>query len=73
MNPTDFDPSMSVCVPAPAKINLFLHIVGRRADGYHLLQTAFRMLDWGDEITLKRRDDGVIRSEEHTSELQSQR
>lgn len=61
MNPTDFDPSMSVCVPAPAKINLFLHIVGRRADGYHLLQTAFRMLDWGDEITLKRRDDGVIR------------
>jgi 4-diphosphocytidyl-2-C-methyl-D-erythritol kinase len=47
-------------VPAPAKINLFLHIVGRRPDGYHLLQTAFRMLDWGDEITLQRRDDGLI-------------
>ena len=47
-------------MPAPAKINLFLHIVGRRPDGYHLLQTAFRMLDWGDEITLQRRDDGLI-------------
>ncbi|WP_346287407.1 4-(cytidine 5'-diphospho)-2-C-methyl-D-erythritol kinase [Zoogloea sp.] len=49
------------CVPAPAKINLFLHIVGRRPDGYHLLQTAFRLIDWGDEITLERRADGLIR------------
>jgi len=49
-----------VRVPAPAKINLFLHIVGRRADGYHLLQTAFRLLDWGDDISLRRRDDGRI-------------
>lgn len=55
-----FDPAALVCVPAPAKINLFLHIVGRRPDGYHLLQTAFRMLDWGDEVTLRRRDDGRI-------------
>lgn len=57
---SEFDPAAEVRVPAPAKINLFLHIVGRRPDGYHLLQTAFRMLDWGDEITLKRRDDGRI-------------
>ena len=56
----DLDPTQPLCVPAPAKINLFLHIVGRRPDGYHLLQTAFRMLDWGDEITLQRRDDGLI-------------
>lgn len=47
--------------PAPAKLNLFLHIVGRRADGYHLLQTAFQLLDWGDEMRLRVRDDGQIR------------
>lgn len=47
--------------PAPAKLNLFLHIVGRRADGYHLLQTAFQLLDWGDEVRLRVRDDGGIR------------
>lgn len=59
--PVDFiDPAVPLCVPAPAKINLFLHVVGRRPDGYHLLQTAFRMLDWGDEITLLRRSDGRI-------------
>ncbi|MGL4408713.1 MAG: 4-(cytidine 5'-diphospho)-2-C-methyl-D-erythritol kinase [Zoogloea sp.] len=55
-----FDPTATHRLPAPAKINLFLHIVGRRPDGYHLLQTAFRMLDWGDEITLRRRDDGQL-------------
>ena len=36
--------------PAPAKLNLFLHVTGRRADGYHELQTLFQLLDWGDEI-----------------------
>lgn len=46
--------------PAPAKINLFLHVVGRRADGYHLLQTVFRFLDYGDEIRFAPRDDGRI-------------
>jgi 4-diphosphocytidyl-2-C-methyl-D-erythritol kinase len=46
--------------PAPAKLNLFLHIVGRRADGYHLLQTVFQLLDWGDTIRLRVREDGVI-------------
>lgn len=47
--------------PAPAKLNLFLRITGRRADGYHALQTVFRMLDWGDTIQLRVRDDGAIR------------
>lgn len=47
--------------PAPAKLNLFLHVVGRRADGYHLLQTAFRFLAHYDEIHLRVRDDGVLR------------
>jgi 4-diphosphocytidyl-2-C-methyl-D-erythritol kinase len=46
--------------PAPAKLNLFLHIVGRRADGYHRLQTVFQLLDWGDTIRLRVREDGVI-------------
>ncbi len=47
-------------LPAPAKLNLFLHITGRREDGYHLLQTIFQLLDYSDEITLTRRDDGKI-------------
>ena len=47
--------------PAPAKLNLFLRITGRRADGYHALQTAFRILDWGDTVHLRPRDDGAIR------------
>lgn len=46
--------------PAPAKLNLMLHIVGRRADGYHLLQTVFQFLDYGDWLCFARRDDGVI-------------
>ena len=45
---------------APAKINLFLHVVGRRADGYHLLQTVFRFLDFGDTLRCEPRDDGRI-------------
>ena len=48
-------------VPAPAKLNLYLHVVGRRADGYHLLQTLFQLLDYGDEVSITLRDDGVIR------------
>jgi 4-diphosphocytidyl-2-C-methyl-D-erythritol kinase len=46
--------------PAPAKINLFLHVVGRRSDGYHLLQTLFRLLDHGDSLRFSPRDDGVV-------------
>jgi 4-diphosphocytidyl-2-C-methyl-D-erythritol kinase len=46
--------------PAPAKLNLFLQLTGRRADGYHALQTVFRLLDWGDRIRLRVRADGRI-------------
>lgn len=46
--------------PAPAKLNLFLRIPGRRADGYHLLQTMFRLLDWGDGLRLRARSDGRV-------------
>ena len=47
-------------VPAPAKLNLFLHITGRRADGYHLLQSAFMLIDWCDTLHFERRADGQI-------------
>jgi len=47
-------------LPAPAKLNLFLHVTGRRDDGYHLLQSVFVMIDWADEIHLERRDDGRL-------------
>jgi 4-diphosphocytidyl-2-C-methyl-D-erythritol kinase len=47
--------------PAPGKLNLFLRIVGRRPDGYHLLQTVFQFIDYGDELYFRVRGDGVIR------------
>lgn len=47
--------------PAPAKLNLFLHVTGRRADGYHTLQTVFQFLDHGDSLGFELRDDGQIR------------
>ena len=47
--------------PAPAKLNLFLHILGRRSDGYHELQTCFQFVELGDEITIEVREDGRIR------------
>lgn len=46
--------------PAPAKLNLFLRILGRRSDGYHRLQTVFQLLDWGDTVHLRVRGDGEI-------------
>ena len=46
---------------APAKLNLFLHVVGRRADGYHLLQSLFQLIDHGDTLHFTTREDGVIR------------
>ncbi len=48
-------------LPAPVKLNLFLHVNRRRADGYHDLQTVFRLLDYGDELDFSTRDDGRIR------------
>ncbi|HCK02277.1 MAG TPA: 4-(cytidine 5'-diphospho)-2-C-methyl-D-erythritol kinase [Serratia grimesii] len=47
--------------PAPAKLNLFLYITGQRADGYHLLQTLFQFLDYGDTLTIDVRQDDNIR------------
>jgi 4-diphosphocytidyl-2-C-methyl-D-erythritol kinase len=46
--------------PAPAKLNLFLHVTGRRADGYHTLQTAFRLIDLSDTLRFKPREDGEV-------------
>jgi 4-diphosphocytidyl-2-C-methyl-D-erythritol kinase len=48
-------------VPAPAKLNLFLHVNGRRPDGYHLLQSVFVLIDWCDSLNFERRDDGLLR------------
>jgi 4-diphosphocytidyl-2-C-methyl-D-erythritol kinase len=47
--------------PAVAKINLFLHITGRREDGYHELQTLFQLLDFGDDLVFEPREDGVLK------------
>jgi 4-diphosphocytidyl-2-C-methyl-D-erythritol kinase len=51
-------------LPAPAKLNLFLHITGRRADGYHLIESVFQLIDWQDTIHLELRDDGQISRED---------
>ena len=47
-------------IPAPAKLNLFLHVTGRRDDGYHLLQSVFMLIDWCDTLHFERRSDGLI-------------
>lgn len=57
-----------VC-PAPAKLNLFLHVIGRRSDGYHLLETVFRFIDYGDTVTLSRRVDGGIMREYNSADI----
>ena len=51
----------TLTLPAPAKLNLWLHIIGRRPDGYHELETVFQFLEHGDELSFALRDDGVIR------------
>ena len=50
----------ALTLPSPAKLNLFLHITGRRSDGYHELQTAFQLLDFGDSVELNTRSDNKI-------------
>ncbi len=47
-------------LPAPAKLNLFLHVVGRREDGYHLLESVFVLIDWADTLHFERRSDGRL-------------
>jgi 4-diphosphocytidyl-2-C-methyl-D-erythritol kinase len=54
------DSPRTLVVPAPAKLNLFLHVTGRRGDGHHTLESLFVALDFGDTITLACRDDGAI-------------
>jgi 4-diphosphocytidyl-2-C-methyl-D-erythritol kinase len=51
-------------IAAPAKLNLFLHIVGRKPDGYHLLQSVFMLIDWHDSLHFELRNDGVISRED---------
>ena len=50
----------SLILPAPAKLNLFLHVVGRREDGYHLIETLFTFLDYGDTVTFSAAPDGTF-------------
>ena len=52
--------SSTLSIMSPAKLNLFLHITGRRQDGYHELQTVFQLLDWGDRLAFTPNDSGVI-------------
>ena len=52
--------SSSVALISPAKLNLFLHVTGRREDGYHTLQTVFQLLDWGDRMTFTANNSGTV-------------
>jgi 4-diphosphocytidyl-2-C-methyl-D-erythritol kinase len=61
LSTTEADSQVELTCPAPAKLNLFLHVVGRREDGYHLLQTVFRLVDFADQLHFRLRADGVIR------------
>jgi 4-diphosphocytidyl-2-C-methyl-D-erythritol kinase len=58
--------------PAPAKLNLFLHVLGRRPDGYHLLQTVFRLIDRADRVGIRVRSDGAIRRVDETPGVEAE-
>ncbi|AOY01215.1 4-(cytidine 5'-diphospho)-2-C-methyl-D-erythritol kinase [Jeongeupia sp. USM3] len=60
LNDFPADPAGWRAFPAPAKLNLFLHVIGRRSDGYHLLQSVFQLVDLADTIRLRVRDDGEV-------------
>jgi 4-diphosphocytidyl-2-C-methyl-D-erythritol kinase len=57
-------------IQAPAKLNTFLHVVGRRSDGYHLLQSVFMLIDWCDTLHLERRSDGQISRSDESADLE---
>lgn len=59
--------------PAPGKLNLFLHVVGRRPDGYHLLQSVFRFIDYGDNLQFRLRQDGLVTRTEPLPGVPSER
>ena len=56
-------------LPAPAKVNLFLHVIGRRADGYHLLQSVFVLIDWCDTLHFERRSDTQLQRHDLSAQL----
>ena len=60
---------MKISCPAPAKLNLFLHVTGRRADGYHLLQTLFRFIDLNDTLHFSLRSDGEVHRVNHIADV----
>ncbi|MES2624944.1 MAG: 4-(cytidine 5'-diphospho)-2-C-methyl-D-erythritol kinase [Pseudomonadota bacterium] len=66
------NPLIKLTLPAPAKLNLFLHITGRRPDGYHNLQTLFQLLDYGDELTFDHSDSAAIRFSCNNSLLETE-
>jgi 4-diphosphocytidyl-2-C-methyl-D-erythritol kinase len=62
----------TLTAPAPAKLNLFLHITGQRPNGYHELQTLFQLLDYGDEIHFELTDDGAITLHDNLSDVSTE-
>jgi 4-diphosphocytidyl-2-C-methyl-D-erythritol kinase len=61
--------SQILTAPAPAKLNLFLHITGQRPNGYHELQTVFQLLDYGDELQFELTSDGIISLSDNLADL----
>lgn len=59
----------SLSLLSPAKLNLFLHITGRRSDGYHTLQTLFQLLDWGDQLQFTANDSGEITLQSNATDI----